>query len=194
MKRELETYAFDATTETFKVEGSDGRTVTALAVPFDALPNDGRRIAFLPGSFKNTINGSRQTAVPFYGLHPSPMADELPVGHSIELTETAAGLIAKFRISNTPRGNDVLELIKDGTLPGVSVGVVPLRHRKAGGRIEFQEVKLAHVAGVPDPAFNSPVLSVHSSQHDGERMSLSQAQARLTVITNKFTEAQRITR
>lgn len=175
----IESFAFD----TYAEVGS-GRTVTALAVPFNAAPHDGRKVAFLPGSFKNTIQGRRQSAIPFYGLHPSMFSEQLPVGHSIHLEETGDGLLSRFVLSDTERGNEVLTLIKDGVLHSVSVGVVPLRTRKVDGRTEFQEVKLHHVAAVPDPAFETAsVLDVHSSKIAiPQGLSLDIARARLASL------------
>jgi len=155
----IESYAFDV-----QEFASDGRSVTALAVPFNVSPHDGRKVAFLPGSFRNTIKGKRQKSIPFYGLHPCEGAEALPVGTSTRLEETHDGLLAEFHLSDTARGNEVLTLIKDGVLHSVSVGVVALRSRNTSGRTEYQEVKLHHVAAVPDPAFDgASVLDIHSS-------------------------------
>lgn len=182
MTTKLDTYAFDVAEFS---TGGDGRNVTALAVPFNATPQDGRKVAFLPGSFKNTIQGKRQTQIPFFGLHPTG-SEQLPVGHSVRFEETADGLLAEFRISSTPRGDEVLTLIKDGVLHSVSVGVIPIRHKRDGGRINFQEVKLNHVAAVPDPAFvEAQVVDVHSEQLPTPGMSLDIARARLAVIQKR---------
>lgn len=77
------------------------------------------------------------------------------------------GLIAKLRISNTPLGNETLELASDGVLDA-SVAFAPMRggeewseHRS---RRRINRAWLGHIALVPDPAYEgAEVLDVRSA-------------------------------
>jgi uncharacterized protein len=64
------------------------------------------------GAFKNSIGRT----VPVLYQH-----DE-PIGKSLEMREDAHGLYVKAKISETPRGKEVMTLIKDGVLSKMSIG------------------------------------------------------------------------
>lgn len=189
---QTESFSWSDGVELYASKDGDGRTVCAVCVPFNVSPADGRKVAFLPGSFKRTIAGGRQTQIPFYGLHPSPFSDELPVGKSLQLRETDDGLYGEFRISNTTRGNEVLQLVNDGVLHSVSVGVIPVQSKSTDGVQQYQEVKLDHVAVLPDPAFPAAqVTEIHKHQTPSG-MTLDVAKRRLAVIrANTLPELRR---
>lgn len=59
-------------------------------------------------------------------------------------------------MSKTAVGDDVLELIRDGAVTGLSVGFTPVRDDRgteAGGRVVREQARLDHVAVVRSPAY-----------------------------------------
>lgn len=105
---------------------SDGRTVYGLAVPYDSpaeVRDQGRTFmeSFTRGSFNGLDAGAK-----FFANHAhksDPAA--LPIGRATSLTEDAKGLFGEFHVSATTAGDEVLELIRDGALDGLSVGFMP---------------------------------------------------------------------
>jgi HK97 family phage prohead protease len=73
---------------------------------------------FAPGAFRDVI-ARRETRVPILLHHD---ARSLPVGKSLSLRESDAGLHITARISETAAGNDALTLMRDGVLDGMSIG------------------------------------------------------------------------
>ena len=49
-----------------------------------------------------------------------------PLGRATELRDDAAGVYGAFRISATRRGDEVLEMLRDGVLDSFSVGFAPI--------------------------------------------------------------------
>jgi len=71
-----------------------------------------------PGSFAVTIaqRGDRVRA------HAQHKTERLPIGKATHLEETRDGLVSHLRVSDTSDGNDVLALVRDGVMTGLSVG------------------------------------------------------------------------
>jgi HK97 family phage prohead protease len=87
-------------------------------------------------------------------------------GKVVEYRHEASGLIARIRVSETPLGDETLQLAADGVLKG-SAGMV-VRRRDQTLRNGFRRVKRAfldHVALVPNPAYRgTDVLAVRQGQ------------------------------
>jgi len=73
---------------------------------------------FAEGAFRDVV-ARRDARIPILLHHD---ARSLPVGKSIGLRETSAGLHLTARISDTVAGNDALTLMRDGVLDGMSIG------------------------------------------------------------------------
>jgi hypothetical protein len=112
----------------------DGRTLFGLAVPYDVEIDvsdwwDDYTEVFRKGSFAKTIRERR---------HPVPLLVSherrgLPIGAATELTEEDDGLHAAFHLSATPKADEVLALVADDALSGLSIGFEPVSHRVTAG-------------------------------------------------------------
>lgn len=141
----------------------DGRTVVGLAVPFDRPTEiadwSGRyREVFRKGAFARTIAERGPSRVK---IHVQHRAEDLPIGRATVLREDPAGLYLEARISPTPTGDEVLTLVKDGTLDGLSIAFVPKRDRWSPDRssVERLEVALREISVVGAQAYSDAVIT-----------------------------------
>jgi len=106
-----------------------GRTVHGILVPYNtpARVSDGGpsyEEMFAPGAFVRDIearNGDFR-GVKFLYQHNH---DE-PIGRAVELRDDAAGLFGAFRVAKTAKGDEVLELLREGVLDSFSIGFRPI--------------------------------------------------------------------
>lgn len=119
------------------------RTVTGLAVPYGESANIG-------GAYQERFQAGAIDSVDdvklFYG-------HEEPIGKVVEGRDTESGFEILAKISDTPRGNEVLTLLRDGVLNKFSVGFLPLEQEQEGSTITRTKVSLKEVSVVPFPAF-----------------------------------------
>lgn len=137
----------------------DGRTVVGLAVPWDTPTrvSDGGAPyleQFTRGAFSRTI-AERTARVKFLAQHDR---QALPIGRATALREDAAGLYAELRVSATAAGDEVLTLIRDGALDGLSIGFRPVTPGPAvrirpGELVTRTEVRLDEISAVSFPAY-----------------------------------------
>jgi HK97 family phage prohead protease len=108
-------------TDTFIIaeEGETPRTISGVAVPWntEATVSDGTRVKFERGSL--ATNGKNPKLLKYHD-------DTKPVGVVTGRVDSEKGMLFTARISATSEGNDMLELIKDGAVDAVSVGVNPV--------------------------------------------------------------------
>jgi uncharacterized protein len=149
--------------------GGDGRTLTGIVVPFGrpTSPDSGLPFTetFRQGAFARTI-ADRGSKVKLLVAHDS---QALPIGRASLLREDRAGLYGEFRVSATPRGDEVIELARDGALDAFSVGFVPLQDQWSSDRQErtVTEAKLLEVSAVTWGAYpDARVLAVRSGSPD----------------------------
>lgn len=112
----------------------DGRTLFGLAVPYDVELDvsdwwDDYTEVFRKGSFAKTIS-ERRHPVPLLVSHERRA---LPIGASNELWEEDDGLHAAFHLSATPKADEVLALVKDDAISGLSIGFEPVEHKVIAG-------------------------------------------------------------
>lgn len=176
---------YRATPADLEIRGDgDGRTVVGLAVPFDhpALIDEGGGSTFTEvfrrGAFAKTI-AERPGRVKVFGKH---QRSGLPVGRASALREDPAGLYAELRISATPDGDNVLELVRDGTLDALSIGFQPIRNKWSPKRdtVERLEAKLHEISVVDFPAYSNALIS--GVRGSGRVLTQAAAQARLRLI------------
>ena len=108
-------------TDTFIIaeEGESPRTISGVAVPWntEATVSDGTRVMFERGSL--ATSGKNPKLLKYHD-------DTAPVGIVTGRVDSEKGMLFTARISATSEGNDMLELIKDGAVDAVSVGVNPV--------------------------------------------------------------------
>lgn len=127
----------------------DERQIVGVAVPYGVQIRVGRYLeTFRPGAFAD------HPAAPLTATHPRD-AGTLPIGVSVELRDEPDGLHGVWKISKTSLGDEVLELVRDGAVTGLSVGFVPVTDRWSPDRSQVERVRAAldHVAVVRTPAY-----------------------------------------
>jgi len=161
----------------------DGRTIEGIAVPWDvpATVSDqqGRyEEMFTRGSFTKTLNERGVGRVKLYVNH-GHQRSELPVGVATHLTEDALGLRGTFRVSKVDAGDLALELVRDGVLDSLSVGVIDqpqtaqwsgLKSAQSpfGTAVTRTSVRLEEVSLVPHPAYEGATITgIRSTSLDG---------------------------
>jgi HK97 family phage prohead protease len=134
---EIETRSFEARADL------EERTITGLAVPYGEAADIGGvyQERFAPGAIDSV-----EDVKLFYG-------HEEPIGRIVEGRDTEAGYEIVARVSDTPRGNEVLTLMRDNVLNKFSVGFIPVESEKDGSTITRTKVSLKEVSVVPFPAF-----------------------------------------
>lgn len=114
--------------------GGDGRTIYGLAVPYDVELEvsdwwDDYTEVFRAGSFTKTIR-ERRHPVPLLVSHERRA---LPIGKATELSEEPDGLHAAFHLAPTRQADDVLALVAEDALSGLSIGFEPVDHKVTPG-------------------------------------------------------------
>jgi uncharacterized protein len=173
-------------------DAGDGRTLIGLAVPFDVELDvsdwfDDYTEVFRRGAFAQTIR-ERSAPVQMFVNHKHR---ELPIGKAVHLEETDRGLEAEFHLSVVPEADQVLTLVGDGVMNGLSIGFEPVgapQITKGKDRtppadrdlVERTEVKLYEVSICSFPAYAAAgVESTRSSSGHPSITSLAAERARL---------------
>ena len=131
------------------VVDTDQRTITGIAVPY------GQEIAIANNTYERFAAGAITTVedVKLFWNH-----DE-PIGKVVEGRETEAGFEITAYISETPRGEEVLTLLRDGVLNKFSVGFIPVENEHDGNTVVRTLVDLKEVSVVPFPAYSGANIS-----------------------------------
>lgn len=138
-------------------EGGDGRTLHARLFSWDSAslidgPGPSFRETWERGVFSQSIKRAQSTkrGWPLMYNHDTR---SLPIGMVPMIHERDDGPWMTAKISRTSLGDDVIELIKDGVLPGVSVNGRNIRSARDGkGNIRRMEVALNEISVTPFPA------------------------------------------
>lgn len=132
------------------------RTITGIAVPYDSVTNvGGYKERFERGAF-----GDAKNVKLFYG-HSEP------IGLVTKGEDTDEGYVISARISNTPRGDEVYTLLKDGVLSQFSVGFIPVEHRNEKDVVVRTKATLKEVSVVAFPAYEGATISeVRTSENN----------------------------
>lgn len=176
--------------------GGDGRTVQGIAVPYEVEQriNAGLTEVFVRGAFNHQLRAAHR--VPFTRNH-LPHGGDL-IGRTTALRDDAAGLIGEWRVSKTPKGDETLELIKDGVLSQLSIGFRETANgtrRRGNGTVEYTKTNLAEVAVVLEGAYGEGAVATgvrtvggacptcgHQEASAGEQSRAEQASALLLAI------------
>lgn len=160
----------------------DGRTVVGIAMPFDTpaeIRENGHTYTelFRRGSFAKTINERGPRGVKTFAKHQRA---SLPIGRASVLREDHGGLYTELHVSRTVAGDEVLSLVEDGALDGLSIGFSPIKDRRVSGGVERLEVALHEISIVDYPAYSGATIAgVRSDEH---RISSEVAARRLDLL------------
>lgn len=153
--------------------GGDGQTLVLACVPFDreAVVDDGDgpyREVFRRGAFEHLARAANRTELRYlHGRDPSGV-----LGFASALAERGDYLEGTFRVAPSASGDQILALVRDEQLRGVSVGFSEGAHpgdnRRTEGEVPLVERlrvrQLPHVALVPAGAYSDArVLAVREA-------------------------------
>ncbi len=127
-----------------RVDQLEERTITGIAVPYGEAANIGGQ--YLERFQRGAIDSIEDVKL-FY-------AHEEPIGKVISGRETDAGYEITARVSDTPRGNEVLTLMRDGVLNKFSVGFIPLESERDGQTVTRTKISLRETSVVAFPAYS----------------------------------------
>lgn len=146
---------------------AEGRTLVGRALRYnqqDIVSDDGRNFyveTWLPGVFQRSIE-LRGDRTPLMGRHN---AGRWPFGAVKVWRDTLDDLAFEAKISRTADGDELLELIQDGAVSGISVGAVPITNRSITGGIARVEAKLLELSVCVFPQLaGSEILAVRERQ------------------------------
>jgi len=144
--------------DAIEFEGGDGRTLHARLFSWDSVSqvSDGGPRTYHEtwdrGVFSQSIKRAQSTGRGWPLMYNHDL-HSLPIGMVPMIHERNDGPWMTAKISRTSLGDDVIELIKDGVLPGVSVNGRNIRSARDGrGNIRRMEVALQEVSVTPFPA------------------------------------------
>lgn len=156
--------------------GSDGRTLVLACCPFDqpAIVDDGDGLGeyseeFRRGAFANIVRAANRTELRYDHILDGP-----PYGFGIDLIEDPTHLIGRFRVAPSEQGDQILALVRDDQLGGVSIRFDPgtdststrngMRHVS---RIRIKQ--MPEVSLTPSPSYEGTgVLAIRSRKPDVE--------------------------
>ncbi|MFI5561511.1 HK97 family phage prohead protease [Amycolatopsis japonica] len=137
--------------------GGDGRTVAGIVVPYGyAQRIDAELIEqFASGAFDHQFNAAHRIKLTRdHQIHGGQI-----IGNARVMRNDAAGLYMEFRVSNTERGNETLELLRDGVLSDLSIGFRAAQDRRLpNGVIERTKAHLFEVSVVPEGAYGEEAM------------------------------------
>lgn len=137
----------------------DGRTIYGIAVPYGVAQRIDARTTeqFARGAFNHQLNAPNRV---IYARDHVKLGGTL-IGAATMLRDDAAGLYVEMRVSRTPKGDETLELVKDGVLNQLSVGFRErVNHRLPGGIIERRKADLFEVASVLEGAYGEMAAAI----------------------------------
>lgn len=108
-----------------------------------------------PGAFKRTLDHWRQSGrvIPLLDQHaamknPVHSVTQHTLGKMLEAEERDTGLWTRFKVAATKAGDDLLALLRDGMVEGLSIGYDAVNPEHAGGIRHLKEIKLGEVSVV----------------------------------------------
>lgn len=152
----------------------DGRTVEGIVVPYGLAKRIDATLVeqFASGAFDH--QAAAVNRIKFTRDHQSQGGSI--IGRAIEMRNDSRGLYMQFRVSNTERGNETLELLRDGALTDLSVGFHMVSDRRLpNGVVERTKAHLFEVSVVPEGAYGEDAL-VTAVRAEQSRTRLNQAQ------------------
>lgn len=115
------------------------------------------------------------------------------IGRAVSTRDTDEGWEVALRISETTTGNDVLALVRDGSIDRFSIGFVPIEHTEREDedgvrhvvrtRIEVREVSL-----VPFPAYDGAKVAGHRHEAPEQHPTTHRSTDKETPMTDTTTD------
>ena len=136
---------------------AEERIVTGIAVPWGQVITlkDGKE-SFVRGSVKIA------ETTPLYYQHKDP------IGRVVRGEDADEGYIISAHISDTSLGNDVIQLIRDGVITGMSVGFSPEHDHLSDGVTHRVKARVHEVSLVGVPAYSEAKVLSYRSQDSVE--------------------------
>ncbi|GLY63715.1 HK97 family phage prohead protease [Amycolatopsis taiwanensis] len=177
-------------TATFALDdGEDSRILRGLAVPYrqesspTAFGGHSYRHRFEPGAFARSVR-ERGGKVRLFVEHDT---QRLPIGRAIDYEDTPEGLRVGFEFARTASGDEALQLVRDGYVSGLSVGVDPLRFTEdQQGVLVHSEARLREVSLVNEPAFAGAGFSGGGGNGEPTTVDVERARLRLRLAEKGF--------
>lgn len=143
----------------FKADDVQGRTFSGYASTYERdLGND----IVLPGAFSKTLS-ERGNRIKALWQHSEP------IGRVVNASEDSKGLFVEVKLSETPRGNEALALIKDGVIDQMSIGYAVPQGKadfSDDGTRYIKELKLFEVSAVTFPMNENAIITGVKSVKD----------------------------
>ncbi len=173
------------------------RIVEGIGAPWgETIEFDGQLERFDRGCF----DAASGVGAAFYGVH-SHLTGGLPVGLVVASENRDEGQWFQVRISETPAGDELLTLIRDKVITGLSVGMRLISTRLDGDVTVYTESELIELSGVPRPAYKTARVSAVRTEDrpapptpEGNTVDpeeLARLQAALTDLQTRSDEQQR---
>jgi hypothetical protein len=155
-----------------QLEAGEGRTLEGCCVPYGEAAQvrdnpDGPAYfeVFEPGAFKRQINAAARLELRYE--HRDGLPDS--VGVCRELHEESSGLYGVFAVHRGAFGDQALELVREGILPGFSIGFTDrYTHwkRTPEGTVVRRSCQLHEISLVRTPAYKGAVITAQRSAFD----------------------------
>lgn len=157
----------------------DGRTICGIVVPYLAPTriNDALVEQFARGAFNHQLRSPSRVKL---SREHYLLGGEI-IGAGSLMRDDAAGLYMELRASKTPRGDETLELVRDGALSDLSIAFRGRQDRRLGGGItERVTADMSEVAVVMEGAYGelATVSGVRSAAGAGRTLSAEEAELR----------------
>ena len=146
---EMETREFE-----IRAVNKETRELEGIAVPYgEVIDLGGFKERFERGAFGDKVEGPL-----FYG-HEHRSTGGAPIGRVVSAEDTDEGLLVRAKISDTPRGNEVYTLLRDGVLNKFSVGFNPVESRMEEDVLVRTAAEFLEVSVTPFPAYKTAAIS-----------------------------------
>lgn len=164
----------------------DGRTICGIVVPYLAPTriNDALVEQFARGAFNHQLRSPSRVKL---SREHYLLGGEI-IGAGSMMRDDAAGLYMELRASKTPKGDETLELVRDGALSELSIMFRSRQDRRlAGGITERVTADMSEVAVVMEGAYGElATVSGVRSATAGMGRSLSSEEAELRAKAEEY--------
>lgn len=146
--------------------GGDGRTIYGIAVPYNTPTRIDNNLVeqFARGAFNHQI--ATPNRVKFAREHMM-LGGEL-IGALSAMRDDPVGLYVEMRASRTPKGDETLELVKDGALNELSIMFREKQNRRLPGNVlERVTAHLGEVAVTMQGAYGEKAATMGVRSHAG---------------------------